>query len=82
MKVKRIGNTSATTINIGDWQVLFSYSTPVAAYENGVGFYRTSKKWSTTTTKHINRFLDGAKAEEKSQEWFDNLTDFVSKSWG
>ena len=39
-------------------QVLFSYETPVAG-RTGYGEYvRTSKKYSPTTTKHINQWLD------------------------
>jgi hypothetical protein len=51
--------------------VLFSYRTPVAVLLDGVA-YKTSKKWSNTTTRHINtwyREYDG----EKPQEYFDNL---------
>jgi hypothetical protein len=55
--------------------VLFSYSTPVAACVNGRA-YRTSQKWSTTTSKHINSWLKGLGgmiATEKPQSFFDNL---------
>lgn len=53
--------------------ILFSYSTPVACCINGEDYYRTSKKWSATTSRHINQWLDGVKAQEKPQEFFDNL---------
>lgn len=53
--------------------ILFSYSTPVAACVHGDGYYRTSKKWSVTTSRHINQWLDGVKAQDKPQEFFDNL---------
>jgi len=53
--------------------VLFSYNTPVACCISGRGWFRTSKKWSVTTSKHINQWLDGAKAEERPQEFFDEL---------
>lgn len=37
---------------------LFSYSTPVAYLDKTTGnVYKTSKKWSATTTKHINAFM-------------------------
>ena len=38
--------------------VLFSYETPVAAYCEDRGFMRTSIKYSVTTTKHINHWLN------------------------
>ena len=40
-------------------QVFFSYKTPVAAYCPLRGYIRTEKFWSSTTTRHINKWLDG-----------------------
>jgi len=52
--------------------VLFSYSTPVAVYDKSKhDYYRTAKYWSKTTTRHINKWLDGVQAQEKPQEFFD-----------
>jgi len=54
--------------------VLFSYATPVASFDKATySFNRTAKKWSMTTSRHINKWLDGAKAHEHPQEYFDNL---------
>jgi hypothetical protein len=57
MKLKQVTVTS-TEVELanGTW-VLFSYSTPVAALVPGKGWIRTEKKWSVTTSKHINRWL-------------------------
>lgn len=55
-----------------EYVVLFSYDTPVAALI-GPTYYRTSKKHSVTTSRHINKWLGTVKAEEKPQEFFDNL---------
>lgn len=72
MRLKVLGqNKTEVEIN-GNVEVLFSYNTPVAANVNGV-FYRTDKSWSRTTSKHINAWLDGAKAELKPQSYFDDL---------
>lgn len=72
MDLKQIGaNMTQLSINsIGT--ILFSYDTPVAAH-TPEGTYKTSKKWSVTTSKHINKWLDGAEAGEKPQDFFDNL---------
>ena len=52
--------------------VLFSYATPVAVYDKrNHDYYRTAKYWSKTTSRHINKWLDGVQAEEKPQEFFD-----------
>lgn len=65
-------NMTELRLNDGT-MVLFSYRTPVACAVNGT-FFRTSYKWSRTTSKHINKWLCGSKAEEKPQEYFDNIT--------
>ena len=64
--------SNMTEINASGNSVLFSYRTPVAANVGGK-FYRTEKSWSSTTSKHINKWLNGANAEEKPQDWFDSL---------
>ena len=74
MKVRRLGN-SETELTVGEWIILFSYEVPVAANEVGKGFYKTSKFHSVTTSKHINKWLAGAKATEKDQQFFDDLKD-------
>lgn len=43
--------------------VLFSYGVPVAGYVPGRGYLRTAKKWSMTTTRHINDWLKKSGAE-------------------
>ena len=40
-------------------QVFFSYKTPVAAYCPSRGYIRTANWFSSTTTRHINKWLDG-----------------------
>lgn len=71
MKLNPIGSNQFE-VTVNGAVILFSYSTPVAANVDGA-FYRTAKHWSTTTSKHINRWLDGRQAETKPQEWFENL---------
>ena len=59
--------------------VLFSYATPVASFDKSTySFHRTSKKWSKTTTRHINKWIDGVKAIEQPQDYFDNLLNLGS----
>ncbi len=72
MKVRNIGNNQ-TEISIGNNKtVLVSYQTVVAACIDGM-YYKTGKKWSTTTSRHINNWLNGVNAEIKEQTFFDNL---------
>jgi hypothetical protein len=63
-----------TQIELNDGTVVFfSYKTPVAAFVPGTGYVRTNAKWSTTTTKHINKWLRGIIAGFVDQSYLDNL---------
>ena len=73
MKVKNSGSNQ-TEVSTEKAKILVSYSTPVAACMNdGSGFIRTSKKWSVTTSRHINKWLEGANAKEVDQSVLDSL---------
>ena len=77
MKIKPIAsNMTELVLDNGD-RVLFSYETPVALFTSGE-FVVTKKKWSQTTTKHINKWfkLSGwllATTRFEDQSYFDNL---------
>lgn len=73
MKVRNVGSNMTELMTDG-CTVLFSYETPVAAYTPTQGYVRTAKWYSQTTTRHINKWLDGVTAEEMPQEFFDNIT--------
>ena len=63
-----------TQLNLNDGtKVFFSYETPVAAQLPNYDYIRTATKWSQTTTKHINQWLEGVTALEVKQEVLDNL---------
>lgn len=69
LQINPIGSNQ-TELSANGMHVLFSYQTPVAALINGQ-YYKTNKKWSATTTKHINKWVH--LAVEKEQDFFDNL---------
>ena len=80
MKIERIRKTSAQTITLDSGAVvLVSYSTPVACFIPGEGYFRTDKKWSTTTSKQVNQWLRSERGDSdaptRSQEWFSALLD-------
>ena len=79
MKLNPIASNMTELTLLDGTKVLFSYKTPVAAQVNGT-YVRTSKKWSMTTSKHINKWLDGVKAEEAEQPFFDTLISSY-KAW-
>ena len=67
MKLRQIGsNQTELTLPCGA-VVLFSYETPVAAQLASGGFVRTEQKWSVTTSRHINKWLQGIDAQEVPQ---------------
>ena len=73
MQLKRLGsNQTEISFNNGT-KVFFSYDTPVAAQLPDYEYVRTSTKWSVTTSKHINKWLNGVNAAEVSQDILDNL---------
>lgn len=68
MKVRAYSiGSNMTEALIGDNRFLISYHTPVAAYIADKGWFRTSRKWSSTTSKHINKWLQGVSAQEIPQ---------------
>ena len=75
MKLKPIAaNQTEITLSNGT-VVFFSYKTPVAAcMGDGSGFVRTDKYYSVTTSKHINKWLDGANARKVPQSVLDSLS--------
>lgn len=71
MKVQPLAS-NMTLLSTDEALVLFSYSTPVAVYDkHNHDYFKTAKWWSKTTTRHINKWLDGVQAHEKPQEFFD-----------
>mgnify|MGYP001571199357 FL=1 len=54
--------------------LLFSYETPVAGWDE-TGPFKTERKFSSTTTKHINKYLESYGPETQdntrtvTQEW-------------
>jgi len=64
--------SNMTEVETSEARILFSYRTPVAAYIYGEGYVKTDKWWSTTTSRHINKW--GAKdGKEIPQARLDSL---------
>ena len=73
MKLKNLGANKTEIHKENGAVIFFSYETPVAAQLPRGGFVRTSTRYSVTTSKHINQWLDGAKAKEVDQSEIDAL---------
>ena len=78
MKLKQIGS-NMTELDLGFAQVFFSYETPVAACLTDGSLVRTAERYSVTTTKHINKWLDGCDALTVSQDRIDCLLTSTSE---
>ena len=71
MRLNNIASNMTEITLANGTQILFSYKTPVASWENGQ-FYKTEKFWSKTTSRHINKWA--ACPVSKPQAYFDTLT--------
>ena len=70
--------TNRTLLSFNDGtEVFFSYSTPVAGYSENLGYVKTKSWYSSTTTRHINRYLNdkllGDTVSEVDQSVINNL---------
>ena len=73
MKLTQIGSNQTEITTARGNRVLYSYETPVAAWTEQ-GAFRTSTKYSVTTSKHINAYLGGKDVgKEVDQDWLDGL---------
>ena len=62
IRLKHIAS-NMTVLHRDNCEILFSYQTPVAVYDVKRGEYlRTETKYSQTTSRHINKWLQGVNA--------------------
>jgi hypothetical protein len=78
MRIKPIASNMTELLLNDGTQVLFSYETPVACFQNNK-FYKTSHKWSRTTSKHIGKWanmfwnVSFDQWHDMPQDYFNNL---------
>lgn len=73
MRIQQIAS-NMTELHTADAVILFSYSTPVAALRKADHEYlRTDRFWSVTTSRHINKWLQGVEAQEVPQAELEGL---------
>ena len=69
--------TNQTEVETADARIFFSYRTPVAAYVFGRGFVRSQEFFSTTTSRHINKWIGVDSktdtTERVSQDYLNSL---------
>ena len=79
MKLKKLkSNVSELTFknnyDVCEVTLLFSYETPVAGYD-AKGAFKTTTKYSKTTTKHINQYFGNVKPRLVVQEYINAIRD-------
>lgn len=72
MKIKPIAS-NMTELRVNENIILFSYETPVAAWTAKRGYVKTNKYWSNTTSRHINKWLDGSDVMEVEQSEIEGM---------
>ena len=73
MKVKQLGPNQTLVVLDDTREIFFSYETPVAGRNAYGDYYRTQTKYSPTTSRHINKYLDGCFAVPLPQSQIDAL---------
>ena len=74
MKLTPIAKNQNTVSYNDGTEVFFSYSTPVAGYHPDLGYLRTEDWYSSTTTRHINKYLAvSTEHRQVSQEIINSL---------
>lgn len=58
MKLKPIASNMTELHDNKGNVILFSYETPVAAFIQGQGYIKTAVHYSSTTTRHITKWLE------------------------
>jgi len=71
MKLKPIANNQ-TELHINGNIFFFSYETPVAARIGGE-YFKTDEKFSVTTSRHINKWVENVKCSPQPQSFFDKV---------
>ena len=81
MRVKNHGSNQ-TIVEDKGCSVLYSYETPVALIVGSNNrAYKTDRKWSVTTIKHINQWLRKEGFDPKSQEEVTLISQDTLDNW-
>ena len=73
MRLKQLGPNQAELITNHEYRILYSYETPVAGYSPLIGWFKVNKKYSVTTTRHINKYLGDISAVALSPETIEQM---------
>jgi len=75
IRLKQIASNMTVLYRNGD-EILFSYETPVAIYDaKELRYMKTDYKWSSTTSRHITKWLNGVNAEVVPQDFINSFVE-------
>ncbi len=68
MNIRPLGKNQTVVTLPNQDEVFYSYSTPVAGWVCGKGFWRSTEFFSTTTSRHVGKYANTANVRELSPE--------------
>ena len=80
MQIKPYASNQTLLLDSG-CTVLYSYETPVVLIDNNNHAFKTDKKWSVTTSKHINQFLRKQGFDPKNDQNLSLVPQEVLNDW-
>ena len=76
--IKKFGRKSChERVYPNGYRILISYATPVGAFVPGIGYLKTNKRYSRTTTEHLQMWLEGAHSTPVSPADLRKELDFL-----
>lgn len=73
MKLQNTGSNQVVIEFNDGTEILFSYETPVAGFKPGTGYFKTDQFFSVTTSKHVNKYIDGIAPAILSQAQIEGM---------
>ena len=78
MKVKQLGPNKTVITMPNEDEIFFSYETPVAGWICGKGYWRTTEKFSRTTSKHVSQYVNTYRVRDLTPDQTAELLDRYS----
>jgi len=80
IKLRTYGGANETLIELSDGsEVLFSYNTAVAGFKVGTGYFKIERFHSTTTSRHVNKYIGSSTPKVVEQAEVDASMSLMHK---
>lgn len=75
-----MASNNSTEVHLADGRIVcLSYGVPVAAFIPGRGYLKTDRRWSTTTSRHMNAFAGHSATEVPDKEFCQLISPLETK---